>query len=128
MKSQSTVDLRIDNAMVYVGGAFLKTDIAIEGGKIAALGSPSSLPRGSKRIDATGKFVIPGLIDTHAHLRDPGFTHKEDYTTGTMAAAAGGVTLPVDMPNVEPPPNTAERFIAHRENAKKKAAKIFSSL
>ncbi len=120
------VDLRIDNGLVYVGGVFVRADIAVEDGRISAVGNSSSLPKGSRRIDATGKHVIPGLIDSHAHLRDPGFTHKEDYTTGTMAAAAGGVTLAVDMPNVEPPPNTAERFIAHRANAKKKAVTDFS--
>ncbi len=125
-KNPSTVDLRIDNGTVYLAGAFVKADIAVDEGKVAAIGKGSSLPKGSRRIDATGKYLIPGLIDSHAHLRDPGFTHKEDYTSGTMAAAAGGVTLTVDMPNVEPPPNTAERFIAHRENAKKKAVTDFS--
>ncbi len=125
-RSPSTVDLRIDNGLVFVGGVFVRADIAVDDGKVSAIGMSHSLPKGSRRIDATGKHVIPGLIDTHAHLRDPGFTHKEDYTTGTMAAAAGGVTLAVDMPNVEPPPNTAERFIAHRENAKKKAVTDFS--
>ena len=126
MMPSSTVDLRIDNAMVYVAGVFVKADIAVENGKIAAIGSPSSLPKGSSRIDASGRFVIPGLIDSHTHFRDPGFTQKEDYTTGTMAAAARGVTLAVDMPNVEPPPYTAERFLANRENAKKKAVTDFS--
>ena len=53
-------------------------------------------------------------------------TQKEDFETGTMAAAAGGVTLAVDMPNVEPPPNTLERFLAHRENARRKAVVDFS--
>jgi len=125
-RSPSTVDLRIDNGTVYIAGTFVKADMAVDNGRIAAIGSSSSLPKGSKRIDATGKFVIPGAIDSHAHLRDPGFTQKEDFTTGTMAAAAGGVTLAVDMPNTEPPPNTAERFLAHRENAKKKAVVDFS--
>jgi dihydroorotase len=121
-----TADFVISNGSVYVPGGFVKADIAVGDGKVLAVGQPSSIPGGSRTIDATGKFVIPGLIDTHAHLRDPGFTHKEDYTTGTMAAAAGGITLVVDMPNVQPPPNTAERFIAHRENAKKKAVVDFS--
>ena len=126
MSSNTTVDLVISNATVYIPNGFIKTDIAVNNGKIVALGSGSSMPSGSKKIDATGKYVIPGLIDSHAHFRDPGFTHKEDFTSGTMSAAAGGVTLAIDMPNVEPPPNTAERFIAHRENAKKKAVVDFS--
>lgn len=126
VRSQSTVDLVISNADVYLPGGFVRTDLAVDDGKVVAVGRSSSIPKGSSTINAIGKYVIPGLIDTHAHMRDPGFTYKEDYTTGTMAAAAGGVTLAVDMPNVEPPPNTAERFIAHRENAKKKAVTDFS--
>ncbi|MGI0080444.1 MAG: amidohydrolase family protein, partial [Nitrososphaerales archaeon] len=124
MDPNSTVDLVIRNAIVYMPYGFVRTDIAIDGGKIVGLGS--NVPKGNKTIDATGKHVIPGLIDTHSHFRDPGFTHKEDYLSGTMCAAAGGVTVAVDMPNVEPPPNTAERFLAHRENAKKKAVVDFS--
>ena len=86
----------------------------------------SRLTKGSEEINALNKYIIPGLIDTHAHFRDPGMTQKEDFETGTMAAAAGGVTLAVDMPNVEPPPNTLERFLAHRENARRKAVVDFS--
>lgn len=68
-------------------------------------------------IDAGERVVLPGLVDTHAHFRDPGFTDKEDWHTGSRAAALGGVTFVADMPNVEPPPTTLERFLAHRDNA-----------
>ena len=54
--------------------------------------------------------MLPGAIDVHSHHREPGFTHKEDIVTATLAAAAGGVTTSFAMPNVEPPPNTAERL------------------
>src|SRR5579875_2045098 len=84
----STVDLVIKNGTVYIPSGLVKADIAIDGGKIVAMGREMSIPTGSRVIDASGKFVIPGLIDTHVHLRDPGFTQKEDFTTGTMAAAA----------------------------------------
>lgn len=124
--SSGTVDLVVSNATVYIPSGLVKTDIAIDGGRIVAMGKKSSIPKGSRVINAEGKYVIPGLIDTHTHLRDPGFTDKEDFITGTMAAAAGGVTLTVDMPNVEPPPNTAERFLKHRANAKQKAVVDFS--
>jgi dihydroorotase len=124
MNPNSTVDLIISNATVYMANGFVKSNIAVDHGKVVGLGS--NMPNGSRTIDATGKYVIPGLIDSHSHFRDPGFTQKEDYVSGTMCAAAGGVTLAVDMPNVEPPPNTAERFIAHRENARKKAVVDFS--
>ena len=61
-------------------------------------------------IDAAGRLVIPGAIDTHSHHRDPGFTHKEDITSATQAAAAGGVTVTVGMPNVDPPTTTGALF------------------
>jgi len=55
---------------------------------------------------------LPGLIDAHVHLREPGYTHKEDFYTGTVAALAGGVTAVLDMPNTNPPTDTPERFTA----------------
>jgi dihydroorotase len=122
----STVDLVIRGGQVYVSGEFVKADVAIDEGRVVVLGASSRMPRADREIDASGKHVLPGLIDTHAHFRDPGLTHKEDYATGTMAAAAGGVTLAVDMPNVKPPPNTLETFLAHRENASRKAYIDFS--
>ena len=77
-------------------------------------------------IDAKGKKIIPGLIDTHTHHRDPGFTHKEDITTATMAAAAGGVTLSIGMPNVNPPTTTVERYRALVEHHSKNAIVDFN--
>ena len=58
-----------------------------------------------------------GAIDTHTHTRDPGYTHKEDFLTASQAAAAGGVTTIVDMPNVEPPTDTVETFLEKRDRA-----------
>ena len=69
--------------------------------------------------------VIPGLVDTHCHFRDPGFTPKGDLTSGTRAAALGGVTTVFDMPNTEPPLTTAERLVAHREYAETRAVVDF---
>lgn len=59
-------------------------------------------------------YRLPGLIDAHVHLRDPGGTHKEDFLTGTQAALAGGVTAVLDMPNNSPPPRTGRRCNAKR--------------
>jgi dihydroorotase len=64
----------------------------------------------SEVIDAEGLTVLPGLIDTHSHHRDPGFTHKEDIESASRAAAAGGVTVTIGMPNVNPPTTTAELY------------------
>lgn len=88
------LDLLVKNGEVWTPGGFVEADVAVSGGKIIALGKPPVLPETAGHvIDAKGKKVIPGLIDTHTHHRDPGFTHKEDITTATMAAAAGGVTF-----------------------------------
>ncbi|TIU43553.1 MAG: dihydroorotase, partial [Mesorhizobium sp.] len=61
-------------------------------------------------IDASGCFLLPGLVDAHAHLRDPGLTHKEDFSSGTHAAALGGVTTVLDMPTDEPWTATSEQL------------------
>ena len=64
---------------------------------------------------------LPGLIDAHVHLREPGYTHKEDFYTGTAAALAGGVTAVLDMPNTNPPTDTPERFAEKAALAASKA-------
>ena len=71
---------------------------------------PGTEVAAARVIDATGKHLLPGAIDVHSHHREPGFTHKEDIVTATSACAAGGVTTSFAMPNVEPPPNSAERW------------------
>ncbi|MBQ8975511.1 MAG: amidohydrolase family protein, partial [Oscillospiraceae bacterium] len=77
-------------------------DVFIENGKIAPLSHvPSDMPQ-NRIIDASGMTVAPGLVDMHVHFRDPGLTYKEDIITGTDAAAAGGVTTAVCMPNTKP--------------------------
>lgn len=79
-----------------------RQDILIEGQTIAAVGADLSAPPGARVVDATGLLVFPGLIDPHVHLREPGGEHKEDFTTGTRAALAGGFTTVLAMPNTTP--------------------------
>ncbi len=80
-----------------------KLDVLVSDGKISRLGKPGSLPaNGNQVIDAAGKFVVPGLIDMHVHLREPGFEYKETIATGTAAAKAGGFTSVCCMPNTNP--------------------------
>ena len=78
-------------------------DILIDGEIIAAVGPHLDVPADVPRIDISGLTVLPGLIDAHTHLREPGATHKEDFTSGTRAALAGGVTTVFAMPNTDPP-------------------------
>ena len=72
---------------------------------------------GSSTIDASGKRLLPGMIDVHVHFREPGFSHKESWDTGSRSAAAGGVTTVVDQPNTHPPTVTGEAFDAKAELA-----------
>ncbi|TPL00626.1 MULTISPECIES: dihydroorotase family protein [unclassified Mesorhizobium] len=85
-------------------------DIGIAAGKVAALIAPGEAAEASTLIDASGCFLLPGLVDAHAHLRDPGLTHKEDFSSGTHAAALGGVTTVLDMPTDEPWTATPEQL------------------
>ena len=81
-------------------------DVLIENGKIKAVGA--DLPaKGAEIIDVTGKLVTPGLIDMHVHFREPGQEAKEDFASGSMAAAAGGYTTVATMPNTSPVVDTA---------------------
>lgn len=95
---------------VVTAESVTRADILIDGESIAAVGPHLDAPANARRIDVTGLTVLPGLIDAHTHLREPGATHKEDYTTGTQAALAGGVTTVFAMPNTDPPIVDRESF------------------
>ena len=82
-------------------------DIGVAGGRIAAIGDLSRLSA-DRIVDAAGLHVLPGVIDTQVHFREPGNEHKEDIETGTRAAALGGVTAVFEMPNTSPPTSSAE--------------------
>ena len=100
----STADLVIRNGRVAVTSSSLKAcAVAAKAGKVVWMGSNSNAPNADRVIDASGLIVLPGVIDVHVHMRDPGLTYKEDFRTGTAAAAAGGVTTVFDMPNNDPP-------------------------
>ena len=90
------------------------TDVAVEGETIAALGDGID-PAGADVVDASGLWLLPGAVDAHVHGRDPGFPAKEDFASLTAAAAAGGVTTVVDMPNSVPAIDSAPALEAKRE-------------
>ncbi len=77
-------------------------DLLVENGLVKEIGKELSAPPGTELLDASGKLVVPGLIDMHVHLRDPGLEYKEDIISGTKAAAAGGFTSVCCMPNTKP--------------------------
>jgi dihydroorotase len=97
-----------------VSGVDAVGSLWIQNGKIVS--GENSLPPGAKRIDVSGCWVVPGLIDMHVHLRDPGQEYKETVETGTNAAAAGGITAVACMPNTTPVNDCAEvtRYILER--------------
>jgi len=92
----------LTNAKIFVRGSLVEAGIAIDEGKIFKIAKDANLPYGSTKINLKGRTVLPGLIDVHVHLRDQELAYKEDFFTGTAAAAAGGVTSVVDMPNNKP--------------------------
>lgn len=80
-----------------------KKDVLVKGETIAVVGPGVSAPPGARVVDASNLLIFPGLIDPHVHLREPGGEHKEDFTSGTRAALAGGFTTVLVMPNTDPP-------------------------
>lgn len=100
-------------------------DLLIEGELVASIADPGSSDSADEVIDATGLIVMPGAIDPHAHFEDPGHTEREDFTTGTMAAAAGGITTVIEHPLTYPPVTTAALYREKREMAKEKVVVDF---
>jgi dihydroorotase (multifunctional complex type) len=111
----TTHDTVVSGGLVVTPKGVEKLDIGVRDGRISALDEPGKLS-GHERIDASDLLVLPGLVDVHVHLRDPGYTHKEDFSSGTAEAAAGGVTTVIAQPNTDPPVTDAAslRFVRER--------------
>ena len=109
-------------------GRIFKGDLLIHNDRIEKIieGKLDSVPGDLKIIDATGKYIIPGVIDDQVHFREPGLTHKGDIREGSRAAAAGGVTSFMDMPNVKPPTITNELLREKQQIAKENSAVNYS--
>jgi len=95
-------DLLIKGGSVYGPDGPIDADVLVTDGVITRVDASGSPPAGATVIDARGMYVMPGAIDAHVHSRDPGFPEKEDFGTLTAAAAMGGVTTVLDMPNTVP--------------------------
>jgi allantoinase len=122
MSAKRTV---IAGGTVATDTAVFAADVVIEGERIAALARPGAGGRADELIDASGLVVMPGAIDMHAHFEDPGHTEREDFTTGTMAAAAGGITTVFEHPLTYPPVTTVELYREKREMARGKVVVDF---
>ncbi|MCL2271579.1 MAG: dihydroorotase family protein [Treponema sp.] len=96
-------------------------DIAVKDGKIAFTGKIGACDTACDLFDASSLHVLPGVIDAHVHFRDPGLTEKEDFQTGSIAAAFGGITMIADMPNTIPATSTADYFNDKISIAKEKS-------
>lgn len=100
-------DLVIRQARVVSGTGVREADVAVQDGLVAEVGSVGS--KGARQeVDAGGLYLLPGVIDSHVHFREPGLEHKEDLESGTRAAVAGGVTTTFEMPNTNPSTTTPE--------------------
>jgi dihydroorotase len=121
MSSAMPADLVIYNGKIVSPDTVIDASIAIKDGRVLAVGDMDAMPAANETFDATGLHILPGAIDVHVHFRDPGYPHKEDWESGTAAAAFGGVTTVFDMPNTIPPTGSAEILAAKHRIAASKA-------
>ena len=98
-----TIDLRIAGGTVVTPSGPVAADVLVDGGRIAGLVAAGVLVDARRTVDASGRLVLPGMVDVHVHTREPGYEHKDDILTTTRQAAAGGVTTIFGMPNLKPP-------------------------
>ncbi|WP_254768569.1 allantoinase AllB [Salinilacihabitans rarus] len=123
-----TADLVVRNCTVVTpAGRTPDAGVAVEDGTIVAVGRPDSLPDAERVLDAGGNFLVPGIVDGHIHNREPGLEYKEDWESATRAAAAGGVTTVVGMPNTDPVVDRPEHLELKFERGEAKAHVDFQS-
>lgn len=115
-------ELVIKNGKLVLPDKIFEGDIAIDNGKIFMIGKDL---KGDKVVNAEGNYILPGLIDVHVHFREPGASSKEDWSTGSSAAASAGITTVLDMPNTQPPTTTVELLDKKRGIAASKSTVDF---
>lgn len=111
------MDLTIEGK-AYINGSFEPCCIGVDQGKISSI---KKILKGDVHLNFGRKLILPAGIDLHVHFRDPGFTHKEDFSTGSKAAAFGGITCVFDMPNTKPQTTTVRAILEKINIAKKKS-------
>jgi|Go1ome_4_1110791.scaffolds.fasta_scaffold22598_2 allantoinase len=111
-------DLVVRNAQIFADGSLFHGGLAVKDGKILSIGEDECLPEAFKVIDAGNKMVLPGVVDTHVHVRDPGHTERGNFETETKAAANGGVTTILEHPISSPPPYNPEILQGRIDSAK----------
>ena len=104
------MSLSITDVKLALGEGIVEGGISIRDGRIEKISTTTHLPKPEKTIDGKGLIAIPGLIDAHVHLRDMELSYKEDFSSGTLAAAAGGFTTVLDMPNTKPSTDSDARL------------------
>ena len=109
---------RYTNARIFRRGRFEEGSLLVEGDRFAEDMPTAAVDR---TVDLGGRCVVPGLVDVHVHLREPGFPHKETIATGTAAAARGGYTTVCSMPNLDPAPDTPEHLHAQTDAIRRDA-------
>ncbi|MDA1326279.1 MAG: allantoinase AllB [Proteobacteria bacterium] len=117
MARDGTIDLIIRGGKIVSPSSTIEGDVAISGETIAAVTAPGMLATIANEIDAMGRHILPGAIDSHVHFREPGYEYKENWETGTAAAACGGTTTVFEMPNTNPPTGTLEALRLKQERA-----------
>lgn len=115
------VDLIVEGGRIFHRGEFIEAGIAVDGGRIVKIARKASLPKADEKVGASGLYVLPGVIDVHVHVRDLKQKREEDWRSASEAAAAGGVTSILAMPNTNPPITSVAALTEYKKIASKKS-------
>lgn len=108
------IDLVLKNCKIVSSTSIFEGGVGVDSGAIVAIGKNGNLPQADRTLDLRGNLLMPGFIDAHCHCHAMGRSDWEDFTTGTMAAAAGGLTTILEMPQTLPPTSTSKAFVEKR--------------
>jgi allantoinase len=123
-RAGGALDLVVTGGTVVAPTGRVVADVGVASGRIAAIAEPATL-RGAEEVDARGLWVLPGAVDAHFHVRAPAHPHREDWTSATCAAAAGGITTLLEMPISSPAAYTGAVVRARRELGERQAVVDF---